>query len=322
MYKIKYKILYSFFIAAFILQYNSFCNGSPESVDKIQDAKNITLVVEDMDILSVLNIISVKSGFNIVMGKNVTGKVTIFLRNVNALDALEIILLANNLAYDRQGDIINVMTDREYELIYGEKFSDKRKIYIMKLKHSKAANVSKVLSQAKTDIGKVIVDEDSNTIILIDTPPSIIQMEKILEEIDGSGVIKKKTDAVKNVKKEEVFDQLKKLSDLANAQKAALANVLNIIPVDKYYFTNMKKKIQDTARSNFSHIQLKGDCAVKFSLDSSGSLVGEPIIISEDSKLVGDVIIESVKLASPFGKFPEEFDAQGENFTINVSFQP
>jgi len=149
-----------------------------------QTSDNITLDIKGMDILDVLKILSMKSGLNIVAGKNVTGKVTIFLKDVNVWDALQIILVANNLAYEKQGGIINVMTDKDYELIYGEKYYDKKKVYIARLKYVKAADASKALLQAKTSIGKVIADDGSNTIVMMDTPSSILQMKEMLDEID------------------------------------------------------------------------------------------------------------------------------------------
>lgn len=159
------------------------CQEMP--IQSIEQASNkVTLDIKGMDILDVLKILSMKSGLNIVAGKNVTGRVTIFLKDVDVWDTLQIIMVANNLAYEKQGSIINVMTDRDYELIYGEKFYDKKRVHVVKLQYAKAAEVSKVLMQAKTNIGKVIIDEGSNTLILIDVPSSILQMKQMIGEID------------------------------------------------------------------------------------------------------------------------------------------
>ncbi|MCX5680772.1 MAG: hypothetical protein NT079_00515, partial [Candidatus Omnitrophica bacterium] len=50
------------------------------------------LELKDMDIGDVLKLISKKSGLNIVSGKTVAGKVTIYLKNIDVHDALRIIL--------------------------------------------------------------------------------------------------------------------------------------------------------------------------------------------------------------------------------------
>ena len=144
----------------------------------------ISLDIKGMDIVDVLKMLSTRSGMNIVMGKNVTGKVTLFLKNVDLWDAFEIILLANDLAYEKKGGIINVMTQRDYELQYGERFQDKKQGKIIQLKYSKAADISRALNQIKTNIGKIVVDEGTNTIALIDTPEKIKEMENFLRTTD------------------------------------------------------------------------------------------------------------------------------------------
>ena len=155
----------------------------PKQTRPVSEVK-ISLDIKGMDILDVLKIISMKSGLNIVAGRNVTGRVTIFLKDVDVWDALELILAANSLAYEKRGNIINVMTDRDYELLYGERFHSKKQLKIIKLKHASAVDASKALSQIKTDLGRVVADEASNTIMIDDVPSRIAEMEQILSQID------------------------------------------------------------------------------------------------------------------------------------------
>jgi len=152
--------------------------GSPVAPQKI------TLDVKGMDVIDFLKMISQQSGMNIVASKNVTGRVTIFLKDVDAWDAFEIILLSNDLAYEVKGDIVTVMTGREYETQYGERFKDKKQVGIIKLNYMKAGEVSKTLTQVKSAIGKVIIDEGSNMLILMDTPEKISQMEEMAKGLD------------------------------------------------------------------------------------------------------------------------------------------
>jgi len=207
--KHKNEILFLSLIIFLFFCENAFSQEMPASVGATATTDNITLDIKGMDVLDVLKILSMKSGLNIVAGKNVTGRVTIFLKDVNVWDALQIVLVANNLAYEKQGNIINVMTDRDYELIYGEKFYDKKKVYIAKLRYAKAAEVSKVLMQVKTNVGKVIVDEGSNTIVLMDVSASILQMKDMIEQIDAPTETK-----VFSLKYAKAEDMEKKVSEL------------------------------------------------------------------------------------------------------------
>lgn len=146
----------------------------------------ISLDLKGLDIVDALKMLSARANLNIVVGKNVAGRVTIFLKDVNIWDAFEIILVSNNLAYEKEGEIIKVMSDRDYELIYGEKFGDKKQSLTKTLKYAKAQDLAATLNQIKSNIGRIIVNESANTIVVLDTPQKISQIEKIINELDQS----------------------------------------------------------------------------------------------------------------------------------------
>ena len=154
------------------------------SVPKAPQQNKISLDIKGMDIVDVFKMLAMRSGMNIVVGKNVTGKVVLFLKDVDVHDAFEIILLANDLAQDKKGDIINIMTQRDYELLYGERYQDKKQAKIISLKYAKAADLSRALNQLKTNIGKIVPDEGSNTLVLIDTPQKLKEMEDFIKKTD------------------------------------------------------------------------------------------------------------------------------------------
>lgn len=176
------KIFIFITIAAFLFLAG---NASAQNEELSQESKNtISLDIKGMDIVDILKMLSTRTGMNIVVGKNVTGKVTLFLKNVDAWDAFEIILLANDLAYEKKGDIINVMTQRDYELQYGERYQDKKQAKTIQLKYAKAVDLSRALNQFKTNVGKIVVDEGSNTLILLDNPQKIKEMEDFIKSAD------------------------------------------------------------------------------------------------------------------------------------------
>lgn len=147
-------------------------------------AGKITLDVKGMDIVDVLKMLATRSNISMVVGKNVTGRVTLFLKDVAVEDALEIVLLANDLAYEKKNGILNVMTQRDYELLYGNRYSDKKEAKIVQLKYAKAADISRALNQIKTNIGRIVTDEGSNTIALIDIPEKVKEMEDFIKSTD------------------------------------------------------------------------------------------------------------------------------------------
>jgi type II secretory pathway component GspD/PulD (secretin) len=144
----------------------------------------ISLDIKGMDVIDVLKLFSNRAGLNLVVGKNVTGRVTLFLKDVDIWDAFELILLANDLAYDKKGNIINVMSQRDYELLYGDRFQDKKQAKIVQLRFAKAADLSRALNQIKSNVGRIVVDEGSNTLALIDLPQTVKAMEDFIRNTD------------------------------------------------------------------------------------------------------------------------------------------
>ena len=150
----------------------------PEPIEKL------SLDIKGMDILDVFRLLSMRGDLNIIAGKNVTGKVTLFLKNVDIWEAFEIIIAANGLAFEKRNNIIYVMTERDYELIYGKKYEDRRIVKSIKLQHATAGDISKAVSQFKTNIGRVVTDDTSDTIVLMDIPKVVAEMEKIIQGLD------------------------------------------------------------------------------------------------------------------------------------------
>lgn len=142
------------------------------------------LDLKNMDILDVLKLISQKSGLNIVAGQNVKGRVTVFLKDIDVQEALKIIVEAYDWAYAKDGEILKVMTAQEYENKYGHKFGQETATRIRPLLFAKPADVLALLNEIKGKSGKVITDNQSSTLILIDATQKLDEMEAIITRVD------------------------------------------------------------------------------------------------------------------------------------------
>ena len=149
------------------------------------DGKKISIDVKGMDVVEVLKMLASKGSLNIVVGSNVRGKVTMFLKDVNVRDAFDLILVANQLAKDERSGIIYVMTERDYAQIYGKEYDDQKEAKIIKLRYASAVEVGKVLTQIKTKVGRIITDESSNTLVVIDAPSTVKQITSLVEKLDS-----------------------------------------------------------------------------------------------------------------------------------------
>jgi len=169
--------LMKLFILFVILSGTAFAASQSES-------DLISLDLKGMDIRDVLKILSQKSGLNIVADSDVKGTVTIYLNDVNVMDAIDIVTSVNNLAYVRDGTLIKVMPGAEYEKIYGSGFQDKTATEVIKLNYAIASDVAKVISEMRSGKGKVIADDASNTVVAMDFPENIIKMKSVISQMD------------------------------------------------------------------------------------------------------------------------------------------
>jgi type II secretory pathway component GspD/PulD (secretin) len=144
----------------------------------------ISLDFKGMDIADVLKILAQQSGLNIVADSSVKGAVTLHVKDVSIMDALNIVVSTNNLAYEQNGSLITVMDERDYEMMYGKKFNDRTKTETIRLNHASALDIGNIVSQIKTSIGKIILDDVSNTIVIIDNPETVARIRELILEMD------------------------------------------------------------------------------------------------------------------------------------------
>jgi len=149
-----------------------------------EEEEKISLDLKNIEVIELLRILSLKTGKTIVPGKEVGGRITVFLNNVNLKDVLDIILLTQNYALEKKGNIYYIMSNNEYKARNGKDYEEKRKLKTLRLNYAKPANVFNALSQLKSEAGKIIADEASGTIIMMDMPEKIELMEKTARELD------------------------------------------------------------------------------------------------------------------------------------------
>jgi len=187
--KINFVILILFFISLSFGLTQAQDTAKEEAVEDAGDpfsglSRKISLDLRSMDIMDTLKFLSKQGDLNIVATKNVSGKVTVFLKDVTIADVLEIIMLTNSLACEKKAGIITLMTESEYEALYGEKYTNKKQTKTITLKYADPKRVGTILGSLKSSVGKVIIDDVTGMIILIDTPEKIKEMEEAAVKAD------------------------------------------------------------------------------------------------------------------------------------------
>jgi len=145
----------------------------------------ITLEYVDADIQDVLQVMAIRSGVNIIYGPDVTGTVTVSLKNVPFDQAFNTILALKGLTTLQVGDnILRVLTpaaltdERQKEITYTK---------IFPLNYAAASTVqsqvTNVLS-ARELKGIITVDDRTNSLIVTASQEGLDAVEKLLKELD------------------------------------------------------------------------------------------------------------------------------------------
>ena len=165
--------------------------------------KRIDLDILNMDIESVLKIISDTSGWTIIPSQKIRGKVSLWSKGATAHQLLDRLAMVNNYVYQKDGNVVFLMTNDEYEDFFG------RISKTFSLKHQKAENIKQLLENSMTRTGKLGIDSWSNTIIVNDTAENIKKIESLITGLD-QGFVQKRFQLA-NAKADDVATALDKL---------------------------------------------------------------------------------------------------------------
>jgi len=148
-----------------------------DAVSAVADNAKVSLDFKDAEIGTVLRVISLKSGVNIVAGPEVVGMVTIRLEEVEWEKALDVILRTYNYVYEKDGNVIRITTREKMQL---EPVDTKTFI----LNYAKAADTMASVQDILTERGRVKVSERMNMLIVTDIPTNIFRIGQVIDRLD------------------------------------------------------------------------------------------------------------------------------------------
>ena len=159
----------------------------------------ITLDAEDASLPSVLKILAEKGDLNIITGTGVTGgRVTIHMKDVPVDQAVNLVVRAAGLAYERIGNSILVAQPGTLKEETG------LSSYVVDLKYADASDVKEAL---KSISAAIQVDKGGNRLVVVTSPRIISEIEEIVRVMDvpakqvtiEARIIEVSTDAAKKL---------------------------------------------------------------------------------------------------------------------------
>jgi type IV pilus assembly protein PilQ len=164
--------------------------GAPQQ--KQYSGQRITLDFHDIDVRNLLRLLAEVSKKNIVVADDVTGKITVALRNVPWDQALDIVLTTKGLGKQEVGNVIRVA---KFEAIAKEEAArleaakarqvlQPLKVRIIPVNFSTAGDLAKQVKDVLTDRGTVTTDERTNVLIVKDTQEALARAEGLVRSLD------------------------------------------------------------------------------------------------------------------------------------------
>lgn len=135
----------------------------------------------EIDVRGLISALAMQREINVVMSKDVSGKVSVHLFQVTLDQALAAITLAGGFTYQKDADL--------YYFYKPPKVKDpqqaKLKMWIYKLKYIEVEKVQEIL-EAFPGMGLIKIHEPSKTVIVQDTPENIEKLKSLISHLDAA----------------------------------------------------------------------------------------------------------------------------------------
>lgn len=165
-------------------------SGAPQA--RGYSGRRITLDFHDIEIRNLLRLIADVSKKNIVVADDVSGKVTVSLRNVPWDQALDLVLRSKGLGKEEMGNVIRIA---KFDAIAKEQAAkaeaEKARIPLIPLKvriipvnYARAADVASRVKDVLSERGSVSTDERTNVLIVKDIPEALVRAEGLVRNLD------------------------------------------------------------------------------------------------------------------------------------------
>ncbi len=162
--------------AVTVKEKSSPAQAQGEEAVKIEPG-NVTVNFKGADIKTVLAYISEVSGIDIVAAPDVKGVIDLKLTNKPWNVALDIIVRNYGFAYERDGDIVRVVTIDKLK-------QEEVTTQVYKVNYGKAKDIAGSVEDIVGDRGNVTYDDRTNTVLVTDIPTNVYKIGQIVQRLD------------------------------------------------------------------------------------------------------------------------------------------
>lgn len=154
--------------------------------------RRIDLDLKDADIHNVLRLLGDVGRVNLVVADNVTGTVTIRMRNVPWDQALDVVLQSKRLGMVRRGNLVRVAPladlEREREMEIARRRQEVQlapiETRLIPVSYAGARTMAERASVLLSNRGSIAIDDRTNTLVARDVSGSLDQVEELVRALD------------------------------------------------------------------------------------------------------------------------------------------
>lgn len=149
---------------------------------KIALCSLINFNFQNISTRAALQLLAQSASKNLVMSDDVKGNLSLNLKDVSWNQALSTILISQNLTAYEKDNILFIMPKQQQEKNADSPINLSEKIIF--LRYAKADDIAKLIQSKLSDKGSVSADSRTNSILLQDLPNRIIEVSKLIKQLD------------------------------------------------------------------------------------------------------------------------------------------
>jgi len=169
--------------------------GGEKSKATVSTTDLVSLSIKDMDIREAIKLIYYGRNKNIIFGKEVQGKTSLFVKDVHYKTALAAIYRENNLVEVEEDNVIWVIGKSRQDEMMAEKTKLAKMVEeeqkaepltteIISVNYYKASDFDAIVKGVLSPRGKSQVEDKSNSFVVTDTKTAIERIKSVLKNVD------------------------------------------------------------------------------------------------------------------------------------------
>jgi type IV pilus assembly protein PilQ len=158
--------------------------------------ERLSLTFQDIEVRAVLQLLADFTGLNMVVSDNVSGNISLRLKNVPWDQAMDIILKTKGLGMRKTGNVVLIAPSAEIAAREKLELESQKQIEELaplrtewfQINYAKGSDIANLLKSSENNLlssrGSITIDERTNTLLIQDTSDKLAQIRAVINKLD------------------------------------------------------------------------------------------------------------------------------------------